>query len=87
MVSCNAFTRPSRNPANSFGFSFAAENRVNYGEPAEACNVAENVVKLNVHLIQRLLHVQNVLGCHLDKLSRCLVNERSAQTGLVKYFV
>ena len=39
------------------------ENRLATGSG----DIAEHMVELQVHLTERLLHVQDVLGCHLEK--------------------
>jgi hypothetical protein len=37
------------------------------------------VVQLQIHLIQRLLHVLNVASRHIDEVARCRSNDRTAQ--------
>jgi len=46
--------------------SFAGENGVQYRLAAEAGDVAQNMADLDIHLAGRLLHVQDVLGSHLQ---------------------
>src|ERR1700682_1172003 len=54
-------------PRQGQGLSFARKNRFQDVEGTDSCDVVQNAVNLKVHLIQSLLHMQDVLGCHLDQ--------------------
>ena len=62
MVSGEALTRWSRWPASTCGSRSPARMRVEDGQAGDAGEVAEDVVELEVHLIQGLLHVLGVGG-------------------------
>src|SRR5271165_455092 len=49
------------------GIALAREDGIEYGLATGSSDVAEHMVELQVHLAERLLHVQNVLGCHLQQ--------------------
>src|SRR5271170_2390699 len=54
-------------PRQGQGISFARKDRIQDLEATDSCDVVKNAVNLKVHLIQSLLHVQDVLGCHLNQ--------------------
>ncbi len=54
-------------PSQSHGISFASEDRVQYPETTDPGDVVQDTVNLEIHLIKRFLHVQDMLCCHLDQ--------------------
>src|ERR1700732_222458 len=54
-------------PRQGQGISFARKDRIQYFEAAGSRDVVKNAMNLKVHLIQSLLHMQDVLGCHLNQ--------------------
>src|SRR5882724_8974406 len=49
------------------GIALAREDRIENRLATGSGDVAEHMVELQVHLAERLLHVQNVLGSHLQQ--------------------
>ena len=47
--------------------SFAGQNGIEYPHPAKAGDVAQDVVQLEIHLTERLLHVHGVFSCHFEQ--------------------
>src|SRR5262249_38419727 len=47
--------------------SLACEDRIHDAKPAEASDVAQHSMYLQIHLVQGLLHMHHVLGGHLDQ--------------------
>jgi hypothetical protein len=47
--------------------SIPVENRVENRQPSCSGDIADDMVKLQVHLIQRFLHVLDMASCHVDK--------------------
>lgn len=45
----------------SHGIPLSGQNRIKYPETAQTGNVAEYTMNLKVHLVQRLLYVQDTL--------------------------
>jgi len=57
-------------PSQSNSISFTGQDGIQYAKTAQPGDVVENAVNLQVHLIQRFLHVQHVLGRIGMRLSR-----------------
>ena len=47
--------------------SIPVQNRVENRQPCRSGDIADDVVKLQVHLIQRFLHVLDVASRHIDE--------------------
>ena len=59
---------PSMTELRQFdGIAFAREDGIENGLATDSGDVAKHMVELEVHLAERLLHVQNVLGGHLQQ--------------------
>src|SRR5664279_3119144 len=54
-------------PRQRQGISFAGQDRIQNLETTDSRDVVKNAMNLKVHLVQSLLHVQDVLGCHLNQ--------------------
>src|SRR5579859_5382207 len=54
-------------PRQRHRISFAGEYRIQYPQSAESGDVAHYTMDLKIHLIESLLHVQDMLCCHLDQ--------------------
>src|ERR1700681_3067821 len=54
-------------PHQGQGISFTRKDRIQDLEATDSRDVVKNAVNLKVHLIQSLLHMQDVLGCHLNQ--------------------
>src|ERR1035441_10974047 len=67
MVSSLACTRPWRNAASRLPSRSPATIASNNRQTAETGDVAEHAMDLDIHLIQGLLHVLNVLAGELDQ--------------------
>jgi hypothetical protein len=50
-----------------YGIALAREDGIENRLATGSADVAEHMVELQVHLIERLLHVQDVLGRHLQQ--------------------
>ena len=61
-----AFHPPMTELRQFDGIALAREHGIENGLATGAGDVAEHMVELPVHLAERLLHVQNVLGGHLQ---------------------
>src|ERR1700722_4363148 len=61
------------------GISFARKDRIQDLETAHSGDVVQNAMNLKVHLVQGLLHVQYVLGGHLNQAA-AMSPERSYGT-------
>jgi len=48
------------------GIALAREDGIENGLPTGSGDVAQHMVELQVHLTERLLHVQNVLRSHFE---------------------
>ena len=48
--------------------AFPSHNRADNAHPRHAGHVTDHVVQVEIHLIQRLLHVLNMLDRHLDQI-------------------
>ena len=57
----------SHDRAEGHGISFASEDCVQYPEATQSGDVVQDTVNLEIHLIKRLLHVQDLLCRHLDQ--------------------
>ena len=51
------------------GVPFSGDDRAEYLQPGDASDVRQDVMELQVHLLQCLLHMQNVRGTMLDQFS------------------
>jgi hypothetical protein len=47
--------------------SFARQNGIEYPQSAQAGDVAQDVVQLEIHLTEGLLHVHGMFGRHLNE--------------------
>ena len=47
--------------------SFARQNGIEYPHSAQAGDVAQDVVQLEIHLTKGLLHMHRMFGGHLNK--------------------
>ena len=48
--------------------AFTSKNGVQNRQTAHTDDTAEDMVKLQIHLIQRFLHVERMLGSHLEQV-------------------
>jgi hypothetical protein len=49
------------------GVSLAAQNRIDDCQSGQSRDVTDDVMQLQIHLVQCLLHVVDVRGCHLHE--------------------
>src|SRR5688572_30732113 len=54
-------------PCELQAVAFPCENRIEDRQATEACDVAQHMVHLYIHLVKRLLDVQYVFGSHLEQ--------------------
>src|SRR5271156_67487 len=54
-------------PRQGQRISFARKDRIQNLEATNSRDVVKNAMNLEVHLVQSLLHMQDVLGCHLNQ--------------------
>src|SRR5450631_2992249 len=54
-------------PRQGEGISFARKNRIQNLEATDSRDVVKNAMNLKVHLVQSLLHMQDMLGRHLNQ--------------------
>ena len=50
-----------------YAVTLPRDDRIEYGEPTEACDVAQYMVDLYIHLAKRFLDVKYVFGRHLQE--------------------
>ena len=59
--------RSPRNLASSRGISLPRENGFNNGQSSLSHDIADHMVQLHIHLVERFLHVVDVSRRHLDQ--------------------
>src|SRR5271165_1489748 len=63
-------------PRQGQGVSFARKDRIQNFEATDSRDVVKYPMNLKVHLVKSLLHMQDMLGCHLDQAT-AMAPERS----------